>query len=154
MASPPPLRGSARSPRPSLSWGLCRKCRQRAAVNGDACASCEALGQAVAAWETRQDAVATWESAHPLDGWPEHLEPGQGWRRFALCLGHPSDLWYPAESDGGAQAIAICSACPVRLDCLRWAVEHRELEGIWGGIPAERRKQMQTARVRSQPVTS
>jgi WhiB family redox-sensing transcriptional regulator len=114
---------------------------------GGLCSSCNVVGEAVATSETRQRVVAIWESAHPLDGRPEHLQPGRGWRRFALCLGHPSDLWYPVGSDGGAEAIAICSVCPVRLDCLRWAVEHREREGIWGGISAKRRKQMRPAHV-------
>jgi WhiB family redox-sensing transcriptional regulator len=64
------------------------------------------------------------------------------WRQFALCLGHDSDLWFPVERDGGAVAVAICSACPVRLDCLGWAIEHDERQGIWGGISARRRDQM------------
>jgi WhiB family transcriptional regulator, redox-sensing transcriptional regulator len=69
-------------------------------------------------------------------------QPPTPWRQFALCLGHDSDLWFPVERDGGAGAVAICSACPVRLDCLGWALEHNERQGIWGGISAGRREQM------------
>ncbi|TMR13807.1 WhiB family transcriptional regulator [Nonomuraea turkmeniaca] len=37
-------------------------------------------------------------------------------------------------------AKAICAGCPVRGDCLRWALEHGERWGIWGGLnPRERR---------------
>lgn len=64
------------------------------------------------------------------------------WRELALCLGHDPDLWFPQESDGGANAIRICSACPVRLDCLAWAIEHNERTGIWGGISARKRQRI------------
>ena len=73
--------------------------------------------------------------------------PGQSktsWRTLALCLGHDPDLWFPQESDGGANAIRICSACPVRLDCLEWAIEHNERNGIWGGLSARKRQRLLT----------
>ena len=27
----------------------------------------------------------------------------------------------------------MCFICPVRSDCLQWALEHREIWGVWGG---------------------
>ena len=27
----------------------------------------------------------------------------------------------------------MCFSCPVRKNCLQWALEHREIWGIWGG---------------------
>ena len=74
---------------------------------------------------------------------PEHLgRPPTPWRRLALCLGSEPDLWFPVEQDGGAKAQAICGACSVRTDCLDWAIEHNEREGIWGGVSARRRQAM------------
>jgi len=64
------------------------------------------------------------------------------WRELALCLGHDPDLWFPQESDGGINAIRICSGCPVRLDCLGWAIEHNERNGIWGGVSARKRQRL------------
>ena len=64
------------------------------------------------------------------------------WRQFALCLGHEPDLWFPTDSDGGARALSICAACPVRPDCLAWALEHNEKEGIWGGVSPRKRQRM------------
>jgi len=64
------------------------------------------------------------------------------WRKFALCSGHDPELWFLVSQDGGAKAVAICTVCPVRLDCLDWALEHHERGGIWGGISARRREQM------------
>lgn len=65
----------------------------------------------------------------------------QGWRRAALCLGQDPGIWYPIDA-GGVEAVAICAACPVRLDCLGWALEHNERDGIWGGVSARRRQRI------------
>jgi WhiB family redox-sensing transcriptional regulator len=67
---------------------------------------------------------------------------GKPWRRFALCVGHEPDLWFPTESDDDAKAVGICQACPVRLDCLGWALESNERYGIWGGVSARRRQRI------------
>jgi WhiB family transcriptional regulator, redox-sensing transcriptional regulator len=66
------------------------------------------------------------------------------WRQFAHCLDHDPDLWYPLEANAGAEAVRICSTCPVRLDCLAWALEHNEREGIWGGMSARRRQRLRS----------
>jgi hypothetical protein len=81
-------------------------------------------------------------SPHPPAVRPA-LDPSKTpWRELALCLGHDPDLWFPQESDGGANAVRICSACPVRLDCLGWAIAHNERNGIWGGMSARKRQTM------------
>lgn len=34
----------------------------------------------------------------------------------------------------------LCAGCPARVGCAEYAIQHREPEGIWGGLtPAERR---------------
>ena len=32
------------------------------------------------------------------------------------------------------QAKAICARCPVRMECLEYAIRIREPHGIWGGL--------------------
>jgi WhiB family redox-sensing transcriptional regulator len=32
------------------------------------------------------------------------------------------------------QAKAICARCPVRIECLEYAIRIREPHGIWGGL--------------------
>jgi WhiB family redox-sensing transcriptional regulator len=63
------------------------------------------------------------------------------WRRRALCRGQDPEMWYPVDA-GGVEAVAICAVCTVRLDCLTWALENNERDGIWGGISARRRQRM------------
>ncbi len=97
------------------------------------------------------DVLELRRSRRRLDGLPanlkpEHLErPAKAWRQFALCLRANPDLWFPVEQDGGTEAVTICWACPVRIDCLGWAIEHNEREGIWGGLSAKSRVRLRQA---------
>jgi WhiB family transcriptional regulator, redox-sensing transcriptional regulator len=69
------------------------------------------------------------------------LSEAQGWRRSALCLGRDPEMWYPTGA-GGVEAAAICEECPVRLECLKWALANNERDGIWGGVSARKRQGM------------
>jgi WhiB family transcriptional regulator, redox-sensing transcriptional regulator len=59
------------------------------------------------------------------------------------------DDWYPvsvpvaAARREAAAAITVCAACPVRGECLEWALRNWAIGqfGVWGGtVPAERQK--------------
>ncbi len=70
------------------------------------------------------------------------------WQLRAACRGPESALFFPPtyperkdERDAReARAKAICQECPVRSECLEYAISIREPHGIWGGLTeAERR---------------
>ena len=66
----------------------------------------------------------------------------QAWRDEAACLGADPELFFPPERRGAAQARkakAICAGCPVRTECLEYAVRHGERFGVWGGTAEEER---------------
>lgn len=72
------------------------------------------------------------------------------WRHRAACIGQPIDLFF---SERGQQkknqvAKAICRTCPVRIDCLDFAMsfEPRELPGIYGGLTELERQQIRCNR--------
>jgi WhiB family redox-sensing transcriptional regulator len=67
--------------------------------------------------------------------------PGQ-WLDQARCVQADPELWFPERGGSVADAKRVCSRCPVRRECLDWAVRQPEaLQGIWGGLTAhERRK--------------
>ena len=44
------------------------------------------------------------------------------------------------------QAKAICAGCPVRLDCLIFALEANQQFGIWGGYDEEERRELRRRR--------
>lgn len=64
------------------------------------------------------------------------------WRKRALCAGHPERAcWFPEDEEATARAIAICRVCPVRAECLTFAIDTRQSEGVWGGMtPYQRRR--------------
>lgn len=36
----------------------------------------------------------------------------------------------------------FCNPCPVRLQCLQWALQHHEQWGIWGGLDSRQRNKL------------
>jgi WhiB family redox-sensing transcriptional regulator len=60
-----------------------------------------------------------------------------GWQQEALCA-DPSNVYmreffFSTKPDEKYQAKNLCFLCPVRQDCLKWALENRQIWGIWGG---------------------
>lgn len=62
----------------------------------------------------------------------------QPWRDQAACRGLDPELFFPSSGQRIAEPLAVCRTCPVRTDCLEYALEH-ERNGIWGGM-AERER--------------
>jgi WhiB family transcriptional regulator, redox-sensing transcriptional regulator len=64
------------------------------------------------------------------------------WTKLALCAGHPQRAcWFSDDHEAITRAIAICRACPVRIECLTFAVSTGQSQGVWGGtVPSERRR--------------
>lgn len=65
----------------------------------------------------------------------------------AKCRGNTEVDFFPERGQDTSEAYAICRGCPVRSDCLELAVQNSEPDGIWGGIPAARRKKWLKAEV-------
>ena len=64
------------------------------------------------------------------------------WRARARCTQTDPELWFPEKGkhEGGA-AKSICAECEVRAQCLAYALEHPELDGIWGGLTERERRE-------------
>lgn len=63
-------------------------------------------------------------------------EPDMSWLLKAACRGMGPDLFFPDPRDGATsvEAKKVCAGCPVRVQCLDYAVEHLEDHGVWGGM--------------------
>jgi WhiB family transcriptional regulator, redox-sensing transcriptional regulator len=48
----------------------------------------------------------------------------------------------PEREARESKAKAICAGCPVRVQCLDWALATREPHGVWGGCSESERKQI------------
>lgn len=71
------------------------------------------------------------------------------WQDGAPCTTTDFD-WVPnVEDDEGLEAVQQwCRTCPVRTDCLAWAMLHRA-EGYWGGTTTYQRDQLRRVRTRA-----
>ena len=73
------------------------------------------------------------------------------WRNRSACLDADLDLFLPVGSTGPAEeqirrAKEICFGCPVRPNCLDWALETRQDVGIWGGTTEDERREIRRGR--------
>lgn len=59
------------------------------------------------------------------------------WQKDAVCAKSENaealEWFFSADFSKKYAAKNLCHSCPVRRDCLQWALEHREIWGIWGG---------------------
>jgi WhiB family redox-sensing transcriptional regulator len=65
-----------------------------------------------------------------------------------VCRETDPELWFPAKGDNSLAARTICQTCPVRVECLDWALRHNEI-GVWGGTSEIARRRILTARRRA-----
>ena len=80
--------------------------------------------------------------------------PNWGWQDTAACLNEDLILFFgpdgerqPEREIRERKAKAVCALCPVRADCLNYALSRPEKYGAWGGLneeerAAERRRRM------------
>ncbi len=67
------------------------------------------------------------------------------WRDEAACLGADPDLFFPvgeADLEAISAAKGICAGCTVREDCIAYALETNQTDGIWGGYTATERRRL------------
>ena len=67
------------------------------------------------------------------------------WRSLAVCRGTDPDLFFPVGTTGQAlvqiaRAKEVCDECPVRVECLDYAIATNQDSGIWGGLDEEQRR--------------
>ena len=43
------------------------------------------------------------------------------------------DWFFSKDVEEKHAAKNLCHTCPVRKNCLQWALEHKQLHGVWGG---------------------
>src|SRR5258708_2637449 len=85
------------------------------------------------------------------------------WRRKAACAGAQPDIFYPrthedtgpipvTQADTIRLAKLICwgddtttGGCPVRMECLAYAMGRHERHGIWGGLTFNERQALRRA---------
>jgi WhiB family redox-sensing transcriptional regulator len=70
------------------------------------------------------------------------------WRDDALCRRHDPELWFPVAGpttdvykEQVREAKGVCTNCPVREQCLEWALERLPI-GVAGGLDEHERARL------------
>lgn len=62
------------------------------------------------------------------------------WRKDAACRGKPTTvLFFPAGPEYEVVP-DLCHVCPVRQECLDYAVVTKQAQGVWGGMTSKERR--------------
>lgn len=77
---------------------------------------------------------------------PPSLPDPPAWRDQGACRGADPALWFPERGQSCVEAKTICAGCPVRGECLDFALDLGEKFGIWGGKSERERRRMRPAR--------
>lgn len=77
-----------------------------------------------------------------LEPWDLTFQPQQlDWQRKARCADIPDpDLFFPERGSSTKYAMALCKRCPVKQECLDYAVQNKIEDGIWGGMGLRARR--------------
>lgn len=62
------------------------------------------------------------------------------WRARAACAGIDPAVFFPERGCPADEARRICQPCPVRTDCLEYALDNHLRDGIWGGTAEKDRR--------------
>jgi WhiB family transcriptional regulator, redox-sensing transcriptional regulator len=81
------------------------------------------------------------------------------WWSLAACQSADSELFFPVSAVGLgtsqiSRAKAICGRCAIRQQCLDYAVETRQPDGIWGGASEAERRLIVARRRKLEPQVS
>ena len=70
------------------------------------------------------------------------------WKLDAACKDLDTDLFFPDSEANAGPALEVCASCPVRQQCLDFALLTRQDDGVWGGrTESERRRLRRQAKV-------
>lgn len=71
------------------------------------------------------------------------------WMRKAACRGEGFDAWFPTDEVGeeADPARRVCAGCPVRPECLDYALDCSIRHGLWGGLSPRERAALNRRRV-------
>ncbi|MDO5617501.1 WhiB family transcriptional regulator [Kocuria sp.] len=67
------------------------------------------------------------------------------WQTDALCAQTDPEAFFPEKGGSTRDAKRVCEACPVRSECLDYAMAHDEKFGIWGGLSERERRRLRRA---------
>lgn len=77
-----------------------------------------------------------------LDARLRAAEEDRAWMADAKCLDADPEAFFPEKGGSTREAKRVCAACPVRQECLEYALDNDERFGIWGGLSERERRRL------------
>ena len=71
------------------------------------------------------------------------------WEDQARCLKYDPELFFTPRGKAERRAKQVCAPCPVKAECLAYALQTRVEFGVWGGTTGKERRMLLR---RSMPV--
>ena len=62
------------------------------------------------------------------------------WVERAACRGSGFGQYFPSGGASAGPAKAVCAGCPVQSECLAFALQNPQLQGVWGGTSETERR--------------
>ncbi|MGY2066061.1 WhiB family transcriptional regulator [Blastococcus sp. SYSU DS0619] len=78
--------------------------------------------------------------------WTEDPAGEDAWRLDALCAETDPEAFFPDKGGSTREAKRVCTGCPVRAQCLEFALTNDERFGIWGGLSERERRRLRLQR--------
>ncbi len=86
------------------------------------------------------ESVDLWQT---LPGFGDTADDGQlAWQADALCAQTDPEAFFPEKGGSTRDAKKVCGACPVKQQCLEYALSNDERFGIWGGMSERERRRL------------
>lgn len=89
-------------------------------------------------------------SSSPFAAGTTHFFDPAPWIADAACRGSDTSVFFPARGEEVLDAVAVCRGCPVRAECLEYALNERITFGIWGGTSERERRRIRARRRRQE----
>lgn len=73
------------------------------------------------------------------------------WMERGLCAQTDPEAFYPDKGGSTRAAKTVCVGCPVRGECLDYALARDERFGIWGGTSERQRRALKAELAGGEP---
>ena len=81
-------------------------------------------------------------------------EVDETWKDGALCKGAPIRMFFLTRGEDPKPAQALCRECPVRIECIEYALATDCYEGIFGGLTHRGRVKFMRARIAAEQAVA
>jgi WhiB family redox-sensing transcriptional regulator len=68
------------------------------------------------------------------------------WHDEAACRALGPGTFFPGSDESLNIAFAVCARCPVKVECLDYALGDPSLKGVWGGTSGRERVRLRAGR--------